>query len=65
MKLLKLGRRRRNARPAKSGRSGKVRIAPQKRKLLVAMLIAGVAFLLIIGKLFIVSMVQGDYWTGH
>ena len=64
MKLLKLGRRRRNARPAKSGRSGKVRIAPQKRKLLVAMLIAGVAFLLIIGKLFIVSMVQGDYWTG-
>ena len=64
MKLLKLGRRRRNARPAKSGRAGKVRIAPQKRKLLVAMLIAGVAFLLIIGKLFIVSMVQGDYWTG-
>ena len=63
MKLLKLGRRRRNARPAKSGRSGKVRIAPQKRKLLVAMLIAGVAFLLIIGKLFIVSMVQGDHWT--
>ena len=63
MKLLKLGRRRRNARPAKSGRSGKARIAPQKRKLLVAMLIAGVAFLLIIGKLFIVSMVQGDHWT--
>lgn len=66
MKLPKFEKRRRAVRAgAGSGRSGagKVRIAPQKRKLLVAMLVAGVAFLLIIGKLFIVSMVQGDHWT--
>ena len=41
----------------------RVRIAPQKRKLLVAMLFAGLAFALVIGKLFVVSLVQGKYWT--
>ena len=41
----------------------KVRIAPQKRKLLVAMLLSGVAFLLIIGKLFDVSIIKGRDWT--
>jgi stage V sporulation protein D (sporulation-specific penicillin-binding protein) len=41
----------------------KVRIAPQKRKLLVAMLLAAVAFLLVIGKLFDVSIIKGGSWT--
>ncbi len=41
----------------------KVRIAPQKRKLLVAMLLAAVAFLLVIGKLFDVSIIKGKSWT--
>jgi len=46
-------------------RSGapKVRIAPQKRKLLVAMLLSGIAFLLVIGKLFDVSIIKGSEWT--
>ena len=44
-------------------RNGRVRIAPQKRKLLVAMLFAGLAFALVIGKLFVVSLVQGKDWT--
>ena len=41
----------------------RIRIAPQKRKLLVAMIFAGLAFLLVVGKLFVVSMVQGRDWT--
>lgn len=57
-------RRRPVRRPAKTGTGGqKVRIAPQKRKLLVAMLIAGVAFLLLVGKLFDVSIIKGKDWT--
>lgn len=46
-------------------RAGKnrVRIAPTKRKLLVAMLFAGLAFALVVGKLFVVSMIQGKDWT--
>ena len=49
----------------KKRRSGapKVRIAPQKRKLLVAMLLSAVAFLLVIGKLFDVSVIKGQNWT--
>ena len=47
------------ARPAKK----KKRIDAHKRKLLIAMLIAGIGFLLIIGKLFIVSIVNGKDWT--
>ena len=48
-----------------SGRAGapKTRIGPHKRKLLFAMLIAGIAFLLIIGKLFDASIIHGKYWT--
>ena len=46
-------------RPAKK----KKRIDAHKRKLLIAMLIAGIGFLLIIGKLFIVSIVNGKDWT--
>ncbi len=69
MKLADMRIRRRRAvrRPGtRAGRGGsqKVRIAPQKRKLLFAMLVAGVAFLLIIGKLFDVSIIKGGYWTG-
>ncbi|MBR4905964.1 MAG: PASTA domain-containing protein [Clostridia bacterium] len=41
----------------------KRRIDAHKRKLLIAMLIAGIGFLLIIGKLFIVSIVNGKDWT--
>ena len=41
----------------------RVRIAPQKRKLLLAMLFAGLAFLLVIGKLFDVSIIKGKSWT--
>ncbi len=65
MKLPKLVNRRKPRRAGtKSGRgSGRVRIAPQKRKLLIAMLIAGVAFLLVIGKLFEASVIKGKYWT--
>ncbi|MBQ6235160.1 MAG: PASTA domain-containing protein [Clostridia bacterium] len=48
-----------NTRPAKK----KKRIDAHKRKLLIAMLIAGIGFLLIIGKLFIVSIVNGKDWT--
>ncbi|MBR3129080.1 MAG: hypothetical protein IKF65_01000, partial [Clostridia bacterium] len=44
-------------------KNSRVRIAPQKRKLLVAMLFAGLAFALVIGKLFVVSMIQGKDWT--
>ena len=49
----------------KSGRAGapKTRIGPHKRKLLFAMLIAGIAFLLIIGKLFDASIIHGKEWT--
>lgn len=65
MTLPKLVNRRKPRRAGtKSGRgSGRVRIAPQKRKLLIAMLIAGVAFLLVIGKLFEASVIKGKYWT--
>ena len=65
MKLPKLVNRRKPRRAGtKPGRgSGRVRIAPQKRKLLIAMLIAGVAFLLVIGKLFEASVLKGKYWT--
>ena len=54
-----------SAAKTKIRRSGnkRVRVAPQKRKLLVAMLFAGLAFALVLGKLFIVSMVQGRKWT--
>lgn len=48
-----------STRPAKK----KKRIDAHKRKLLFAMLIAGIGFLLIIGKLFIVSIVNGKDWT--
>ena len=44
-------------------KQARVRIAPQKRKLLVAMLFAGLAFLLVIGKLFDVSLIKGKTWT--
>lgn len=44
-------------------RSKRARIAPAKRKLLVAMLFAGLAFLLVIGKLFDVSLISGKTWT--
>ena len=65
MKLPKLANRRKPRRTGtKPGRSsGRVRIAPQKRKLLIAMLIAGVAFLSVIGKLFDVSIIKGKDWT--
>ncbi len=64
MKLPRLRIRRRARRSgASSGRSARVRIAPQKRKLLIAMLIAGVAFLLVIAKLFDVSVLKGKSWT--
>lgn len=53
---------RRSGTAVRSG-SNRVRIAPQKRKLLFAMLIAGVGFLLIIGKLFDVSIIKGKTWT--
>ena len=54
------------AKPAVKTRQRKakrVRIAPQKRKLLVAMLFAGLAFLMVLGKLFDVSILNGKYWT--
>ena len=67
MKIPNLRNRRRSARRAKASSerigSARVRIAPQKRKLLFAMLIAGVGFLLIIGKLFDVSIIKGKTWT--
>lgn len=44
-------------------KTNRARIAPQKRKLLVAMLFAGLAFLLVIGKLFTVSLIDGREWT--
>ncbi len=44
-------------------KSQRVRIAPSKRKLLFAMAFAALAFLLVIGKLFTVSLVQGKDWT--
>ena len=60
-------RRRRPVRRAGTGTgrpaAKKKRIDPHKRKLLFAMLIAGIGFLLIIGKLFIVSIVNGNDWT--
>ena len=58
---LKLPRVRRR----KAARRGtaKSHIPPSKRKLLVAMMVAGVAFLLIIGKLFHASIIKGSYWT--
>ncbi len=60
-------RRRRPVRRAGTGTgrpaAKKKRIDPHKRKLLFAMLIAGIGFLLIIGKLFIVSVVNGKSWT--
>ncbi len=55
-------RRRRARRPGtRSGRAAapKTRIGPHKRKLLFAMLIAGIGFLLIIGKLFDASIIHG------
>jgi stage V sporulation protein D (sporulation-specific penicillin-binding protein) len=62
---LRIRRRSRKRSAANAGRGGsnRVRIAPQKRKLLFAMLIAGVGFLLIIGKLFDVSIIKGKTWT--
>ncbi len=66
MKLSDLRFRRRAAKRSgtKAGRSAtRVRIAPQKRKLLVAMAFAGIGFLLIIGKLFDVSIIKGKDWT--
>ncbi len=66
MSLLPLRFRRRKTarRSAAKGRgAAKVKIAPSKRKLLVAMLITGVAFLLVIGKLFDVSIIKGKDWT--
>ncbi len=48
-----------NGRPAKK----KKRIDAHKRKLLFAMLIAGIGFLLIIAKLFDVSIIKSKYWT--
>ena len=67
MKLPKIGARagstpaaRGSARRAKKAR---VKIAPQKRKLLVALVLAGVSFLLLIGKLFDVSVIKGKDWT--
>ncbi len=64
MKLLNIRGRRRAVKRSGSGRgTGRVRIAPQKRKLLIAMLIAGVAFLLVIAKLFDASIIKGKYWT--
>ena len=48
---------------ARRAKNNRVRIAPQKKKLLVAMLFAGLAFALVIGKLFVVSLVQGKDWT--
>ena len=49
----------------KAGRAGvsRSRIGPHKRKLLFAMMIAGIGFLLIIGKLFDVSIIRGKDWT--
>ena len=44
-------------------RQSRARIAPQKRKLLFAMFFAGLAFLLVIGKLFDVSLIKGKTWT--
>jgi len=67
MKLPKIGARagqtsqqRGDARRSKKAR---VKIAPQKRKLLVALILSGVSFLLLIGKLFDVSVIKGKTWT--
>jgi stage V sporulation protein D (sporulation-specific penicillin-binding protein) len=51
-----------NGRPAAKKRK---RIDAHKRKLLFAMLIAAVGFLLIIVKLFDVSIIKSSYWTGR
>ncbi len=64
MKNTDLRSRQRSAkRAAQRSARGGARIAPAKRKLLFAMLVSGVAFLLIIGKLFDVSILNGKDWT--
>lgn len=48
---------------ARSAAKKKKRIDAHKRKLLIAMLIAGIGFLLIVAKLFDVSIIRGKSWT--
>ena len=68
MKLPNLNMRRRKSQSRVGTASGrttakKKRIDAHKRKLLIAMLIAGIGFLLIVGKLFDVSIIRGKSWT--
>ena len=67
MKLPKIGARAgqtsRQRGDARRSKKARVKIAPQKRKLLVALILSGVSFLLLIGKLFDVSVIKGKTWT--
>ena len=71
MKLLNRNTRRRkpvtrtDAQGGRSAAKKRKRIDAHKRKLLFAMLIAAVGFLLIIVKLFDVSIIKSSYWTGR